>query len=84
MSRAIKPDLPARLQVNNQIVPDDIPNELPIRTVPDAGVVDAFYPYPMSVTNATDDIDMSVWGWNEQGRYLQQMDKLRDETSKKR
>lgn len=79
MNRAIKPNLPSRLQVNNQTVPTDVPDELPIRTVSQEGVVDPFYPYPMHVTSATDDVDMAVWGWNEQGRYLKQTDKLKDE-----
>jgi hypothetical protein len=86
-NRAIKPILPDRIEVNNQSVPADVPDELPIRTVPQEGVCDAFYPFPSEphghhLQSADDDIDMAVWGWNEQGRYLQQEDKNGDDNIK--
>jgi hypothetical protein len=86
MARA-KPDRPYRIEVNNQCVPVNIPSDPPIRTVPQEGVCDAFYPYGNQphghhLQSAQDDIDMAVWGWGEQGRQLQQEDKNHDETEK--
>lgn len=66
---------PRDLTVNDEFTRENAT----VRTVSDDSAVDAFYPYPMKVTSATDDIDMAVWGWNEQGRYLKQTDKLKDE-----
>lgn len=63
------------LKVNAEITPEP----RTVRTVSDSPVVDAYYAYPMKVTSATDDVDMAVWGWNEQGRYVKQTDKLKDE-----
>lgn len=67
--------LPRDLEVNDEFTPQ-YPK---VRTVADSPVVDAFYAYPMKVTSATDDVEMATWGWNEQGRYLKQIDKLKDE-----
>lgn len=86
-NRAIRPIRPHRIEVNNQFVPDDIPAEQPIRTVPQEGVVDAFYPFPNKphghhLQNADDEFDLAVWGCGEQGRQLWQEDKNHDETIK--
>jgi hypothetical protein len=83
MARA-KPELPYRIEVNDQCVPD----ERKVRTVPQEGVCDAYYPYGNQphghhLQDAQDDVDMSVWGWGEQGRYLQQEDKNKDDNLKR-
>lgn len=56
-----------------------------VRTVPNKGVVDAFYPFPAQahghhLQDADEDIDMAVWGFNEQARQLEQEDRNKDET----
>ena len=66
---------PRDLEVNDEFTPASVK----VRTVPDEPVVDAFYAYPTNIPSATDDVNMAVWGWNEQGRYLKQIDKLKDE-----
>lgn len=88
MARVKPSDTSDSKELNSQFVPAARSiHPPPVRTVPQEGVCDAFYPFPNEahghhLQDAQDDIDMAVWGWNEQGRQLQQEDKNHDETIK--
>lgn len=71
---------PYRFIINSHAVPED----MNIRTVPNQGVCDAFYalgtqPHAHHLQSAKDEVDMAVWGFNEQARYLRQEDINGDE-----
>lgn len=56
-----------------------------VRTVKNKGVTDAYFahgsqPHSHHLQSADDDIDMAVWGFNEQARQIQQEDRNKDET----
>lgn len=56
-----------------------------VRTVPNKGTTDAFFAHGSQshshhLQDADPDIDMAVWGFNEQARQLQQEDRNKDET----
>jgi hypothetical protein len=85
MAKPKPPDDGVRLRINDEVTPLD----MPVRTVDNDAVCDAFYaygtqPHSHPLQNAQDDVDMAVWGWNEQGRQIQQEDKNKDETINKR
>jgi hypothetical protein len=54
-------------------------------TVPDEGVTDAYFAHPSQahshhLQSGGPDMDMAVWGFNEQARQLEQEDRNKDET----
>lgn len=81
MAKPKPPDDGVELRINDEATPI----RESVRTVNDDQVCPAYYPHgtqPHShhLQSAKDDIDMAVWGWNEQGRQLQQEDRNGDDT----
>lgn len=63
------------------------PQERKVRTVTTemTGVTDAYFAHGSQshshhLQDAQDDMDMAVWGFNEQARQIQQEDRNKDET----
>jgi len=75
------PDDGVDLRVNDETTPklEDV------RTVNENAVCAPYYPHGSQahshhLQSAEDDLDMAVWGWNEQGRVLHQEDENKDDT----
>lgn len=70
-----------RIDINDSYVPGIDK----VRTVPNKGVTDAYFAHGTQahshhLQSADDDLDMAIWGLNEQARQLQQEDRNHDET----
>ena len=86
--RAFKKPKPPDDGVDLRVNDEATPITEPVRTVNNDAVCPAYYPHGSQahshhLQNAQDDLDMAVWGWNEQGRQLQQEDKNKDDTIKR-
>jgi hypothetical protein len=76
---------PPRLNINDERTP----NDPEVRIVDNDSVCAAYYPFGNQphghhLQGAQDDLDMAIWGWNEQGRQLRQEDKNKDDIIKSR
>ena len=71
----------SRIEINDSTTPDYVES----RVVPNEGVCDAYYPFPAKahghhLQGGGPDMDMAVWGVNDQARVIQQEDRNGDET----
>jgi hypothetical protein len=71
------------IEINDEATPQYVN----VRTVPNEGVCDAYYPYGNQahghhLQSGGPDMDMAVWSFNEQARLIDQEDRNKDETIK--
>ena len=87
IGRAMAKPKPADDGVKTRVNDEVIPIVESVRTVDQDSVCPVYYPHGSQshshhLQGAQDDIDMAVWGWNEQGRQIHQEDKNKDDTIK--